>query len=596
MSNKLFAPGIPAKEKKGKSSRLFAPAVGHEDDVTDGALETALDTGYAAAQGLSFNLADEAYGRYKELTSEVPYEEARDEARAQWDVARERSPIATTIGEIGGAVVSPGSKILGAGKGLRGMLRGAAEGGAQSYGASEREDLKGQLVDAGKGGVVSGVTGGVMNLATKGFSKSPNAIRSEVLGVKPKDYLVDGPADRKQIVERIKNTGMLKNRKMEYDVNQMKFAPSGKSKFQIDELEMNTEDRLLQRAQDATEKLQQRKEQYFGKLLDSRHVAAGQIDQMAQEIADEYRKRGLHKGPFDRDKAVEQIRANIFDSMMLEGKDMSKFTLRDIDQLKRMAQEDVRNFSKGLGELGDNDELARITARKLKHLVEDNIGHADFKKINSAQHDFLTVAGDLKNKIKGLELAAPARQHLEKTNAFEGMLDSFLGGSQGRLNNAARKEWWQNNIPAPARAVIPYAAEEAPGVLYRQKFQGREPQSVPNIPEQLIRTPLPRKTSELMEKKDFVLAKVAQMMPEMLEGVQDAYENDPESIGEISQVLASKMPHFFEKDKYNRFDGRILAEADKQRAIKDTLLRKDISSIDQAEIITKLNQEGLFEG
>lgn len=581
-----------------------------EDAIIDGL--------FAAAQGATFNLADEGYGAAKALLDDRPFEEAypqhRDVARREWKEARERSPIATTVGEIGGAVVSPGSKILGAGKGLRGILRGGAEGAAQSYGATEKESLQDQLIETGMGAGIGAGTGAVMNLATKGFSKSPNATRSEVLGVKPKDYRVDGPADRKQIVERIKDTGMLKNRKMEYDADQMKFVPKNKSKFAIDELEKNTEERLLQRSQDAVEKLQQRKERYFGMQLDNRYVSAGQIDQMAVEIAEEYRKRGLMKGPFDRTAAVEKIKENIYDSMMVEGGDMSKFTLRQIDQLKRQAQEDVRNFSKALGELGDNDELARITARKLKHLVEDNIGHADFKKINSAQHDFLTIGSDIRGKIRSLELAPPQRIQAEKTNFAERFVDSTMGGSQGRLDNAARKEWWQKNIPNPVRAAIPYAAEETPGVLYRQQMQGNEvqvqfddpghpmnrrgrtPQSVPNLPEQLIRTPLPRKTTELMQKKPFVLAKVAQMMPDMFEAVQDAYEHNPESIGEIAQVLAVKMPHVFEKDKYNRFDGRILSEQDKQKAIKDTLLRKDIDSIAQADIITKLNQEGLFEG
>lgn len=86
------------------------------------------------------------------------------------------------------------------------------------------------------------------------------------------------------------------------------------------------------------------------------------------------------------------------------------------------------------------------------------------------------------------------------------------------------------------------------------------------------------------------------MAPEMFEAVKDVYENNPENLGELAQVLAMKMPHFFEKDKYNRFDGRILTEKDKSQAIKDTLLRKDVDAIAQGKIITLLNREGLFEG
>jgi hypothetical protein len=128
-----------------------------------------------------------------------------------------------------------------------------------------------------------------------------------------------------------------------------------------------------------------------------------------------------------------------------------------------------------------------------------------------------------------------------------------------------------------------------------EPMKGRMPQSVPNIPEQFIRTPLPRNTEGLLKNKNFVLGKVAQMMPEMLEGVKDVMENNPENLPELAQVLAMKMPHVFEKDKYNRFDGRILSEKDKQVAIKDTLLNESLGAIEQARIITRLNKEGLYD-
>ena len=575
-------------------------------DESRGATDTALDGAYGMAQGLTYNLADEGYGAVRAMGDERPFSEAypehRDEAREAWAEARDRSPFAAGGGEVVGAMLSP-NKVFGAGKGLRGLVRGAAEGGTQAFGASDSEDAKGMAIDTALGAGAGLATGAVANLATKGFSKSPNATRAEVLGAKGKDYRVDGPGDRKKIVERITKTGMLKNRKMKYDVDSGTFKTVGKSKFQIDELEKNTEDRLLGRAEDAISELQNRKESYYGKILDNRFVPMSYIDNMASEIAEEYAKRGLLKGPMARNEAVTKVKDNILDQAMNLGSDTSKISLRQLDQLKRMAQEDVRNFSKGLGELGDNDELARITARKLKNLVEDNIGDANFGKLNSSQHDFLTVKGDLQNKLKTLELATPASSNVNKTSMLEGTVDGFLGGSQGRLDRASSKEWWQKSIPKPVRAVIPYALEETPGVIYRQNMEGqgmkgnyRDPSSVPNIPEQLIRTPLPRSTSGLLDKKPFVLAKIAQMMPEMLDAVQDVYDNNPENLSELAQVISMKMPHVFEKDKYNRFDGRIVSEVDKQKAIKDTLLNNGLSSIEQAKIITRLNKEGLFEG
>lgn len=601
--NQLFAPAVEAsgKAERPKSAPAVEAMVEEEDDIVD----TILDGAYAAAQGASYNFADETYGAGRSLYEKgdlSDYEVHRDEARHQWAVARDRSPITTTLSEVGGAMVSPANKVFGAAKGLRGVIRGAAEGATQSYGATEKEDGTEQAIEMGLGAGMGAGTGVVANVVSKGFSKSPTAVRAEVLGVKGKDYLVRGN-DRKRVVERISGTGMLKNRKMEYDPHKMKFVPRGKKKWDLDELEMNTEERLLARAQDATDKLQGRKEKEFGKVLQNSFVTLDDIEAMAGEIAQEYSERGLIKGPYERQEAVFRLHENI-KAQLLQGTDNTHISLDRLDKIKRMAQEDVKNFSKGLGELGDNDELARITARKLKNLVEDSVGSDAFRKLNAEQHDFLSVAGDLRNKVKSLELAPPKRMQFEKTNAIEGVLDNMRGGSQGRLNSADTLEWWQNHIPKPARAVIPYMLEETPGAVFRQNLQGQEMRGhyrgpaggVENIPEQLIRTPLPRSTEGLMQKKPFVLAKIAQMMPEMYEAVKDVYDHNPENLGELAQVIAMKMPHFFEKDKYNRFDNRIVSEADKQKAIKDILLKKDINAIAQAKLITKLNQEGIYEG
>lgn len=601
----LFVKGIPSSSFSYGGMPIFVPPVELDEEVMkEGFLDTPKDFVFGAGQGASYNLLDEGIGRVKSITDPTKtYEQHRDEVRDDWQEARNRSPIATIAGEVTGAIVSPTSKITAFGKGVKGVLRAGAEGAGQSYGASDKEDLKGQAVDSAEGALIGVGTGAIMNGLTKTFSKSPNAVRSEAMGVKPKDYRVEGPGDRKQIVERINATGMLKNRKLEYDVDQMKFVTKNKSKFQIDELEKNTEERLLNRAQDAVKKLQVKKEKDFGPILDSRFVSIQNVDQMADEIAQEFGKRGLMKGVMDRNKAAAKIRENILDQLMVNGQGSTQsFSLREMDMLKKMSQEDVKNFSKSLSELGDNEELARITARKLKQLVEDGVNDQKFGKLNSAQHDFLTVSDDLKNKIRSLELAAPATENVNKTSLLERGIDGLSGGSQGRLDRAATKEWYENAIPKPVRAVIPYAAEEAPGAIFRQRFEGqspsgnwRNPSGVENIPEELIRTPLPRNTQSLMEKKSFVLAKVAQMMPEMYEAVKDTFDHEPERLGEVAQVLSQKMPHVFERDKYNRYDGRIISEKDKALAIKDTMLRKDISSIEQSKIITKLNQTGEFE-
>lgn len=594
-------------KKKGKKKVTLTPALGPKPEKEeDDTVQTIKDGAYGVAQGAAFNLADEGYGAIKAALESggggrefsEAYRDYRDEARDEWNAAKKRSPVVALGGEIAGAVVSPlGNKILSAGKGLKMMGKAAMEGGAQAYGATEKESLKDQLIDTGLGAAVGGATGLVANVATKGWSKSPNATRAEVLGTRARDYLVDGPGDRRSAIQALADSGMFKNRRMSFNPKTMKFETNRSA---LDSLEKNTEHTLLDRATEAIEKLQQRKDAEFGPLLDNRFVPQSKIKTMVKEIAEEYAGRGLARGPFDRVKDAAKLEKNILDQIMFQGGDVSKMSLRQLDGLKRMAQEDVRNFSKSLGDLGDKDELARITARKLKELVENNIGTSRFKEVNSAQHNFLSVADDIRDKIRRMDLAAPDRPQLEKTNMFEPLVNSMLGGSQGRLDRAARKEWIDKYIPKPVRTVVPYAAEETPGAIYRQQVMpknDRDPMAnVDNIPEQLIRTPLPRTTEGLMEKKPFVLAKVAQMAPEMFESVKDIYDHNPEQLGEVSQVLAMKMPHFFERDKFDRFDGRVMSEKGKALAIKDITGNEALNSIEQGKLITKLNKTGEYLG
>jgi hypothetical protein len=602
----IAADPISKKEKKAlaKEGKVYLHPADEESedfDPRNELQETMQDTAFGAAQGATFNLADEGYGALASALGDGTYEENRNIARKAYGEAKARTPIGTTVGEIGGAVLSPANKLVAGGQGVRGIVQGFGEGALQSYGATDKENLKDQAIETVVGGGVGAATGGIMNLLTKSFSKSPNAIRSEVLGVKAKDYKVEGPADRKKIVDRIKDTGMLKNHKMEYDVNQMKFVQKSKNKFKLDELEKNTEDRLLNRAQDAVEKLQLRKEDQFGEALNSIRVDPKELNDMAQKIADEYSKRGLTKGPIDRLMAAGQIAENIKQQLAINGGNIDQVSLKDLDMVKRMAQEDVKNFSKSLGELGDTEELARITARNLKNLVETKIGSEQFKKINSAQHDFLTIKGDLSERIKSLELSSPTRESYGRTGMLDRTVEGASGSSQGRLNAADLKENYNKYIPESVRAVLPYAAEEAPGAIFRQNFQGnemkgnwREPQSTMITPRELINYKIPTNTEAILADKERVVAKLVQnnVPDEMVNIIAQALDGDTENIGDIAPLIMTQFPTIFEKSKYKVFDGKFIDPNDKARVSDAISKRDDLNSIQRAKMINQINKKG----
>lgn len=612
MANLLIA-ADPIEPKKSKKKLLIAaeddlPQEQEVGDPRDVLSETVQDTAMGAAQGATFNFADELYGMGASALGDKTYEEERDSARKVWEEARERSPVGSMVGEIGGSVFSPLNKVLGAGKGLKGVFRGGAEGAAQSYGATDEETIKGQALETVVGGGVGAGTGAISNLLTKTFSKSPNAMRSEVLGVKAKDYRVDGPGDRKKIVERIKDTGMLKGRKAEYNPQTLKFEPRSKSKFTLDEIEKNTEERLFNRSSEASEKLQERKIQEFGEALNTIKVPVNDLNKMAEEIADEYSKRGLSKGPIDRMKAAANITDHIKQQLQLQGSGIEGgVLLKDLDTVKRMAQEDVKNFSKSLGELGDSEELARITARKLKNIVENNVGSEEFKKINSAQHDMLSVKGDLLDRIKSLELESPGRKSYGHTGILDRLVEGATGSSQGRLDAANMKELYEGlpKIFNPAKAVIPFALEEAPGALYRQNMQGdnirgnwRNPSNYNGAtmitPREIINYKIPRTTQGILENKDKVVAKLVQngVPDDLVDTITQALNEDHEAVSNIAPLIISQFPTIFERSKYKVFDGQFLDPQDRAKAADDISKRDDLNSVARAKMINEINKSG----
>lgn len=157
-------------------------------EATGGALETAGDTLRGAAQGVTFGLADELAGSIgaagevlsgqTELQNALEaYRRQRDESRAAYKAAEERSPTAFTTGNIlGGIATAIPTAGLGAaaqGAGLAARLGsaakvGAAAGGVAGLGTSEADLTQGDI-----GGVAADVasgigTGAVFGVGTQG--------------------------------------------------------------------------------------------------------------------------------------------------------------------------------------------------------------------------------------------------------------------------------------------------------------------------------------------------------------------------------------------------------------------------------------------
>lgn len=122
-----------------------------------------------AAQGATLGFADEIAGGAEALFTKKPYEQARDESRANFKRAKDANPGTYTTGEIGGGVATALVPGLNAVKGARGMIGlGAAMGGVAGVGGSEADNAQDMALDFGKGAGL-GAAGGA---AGYGLSKA----------------------------------------------------------------------------------------------------------------------------------------------------------------------------------------------------------------------------------------------------------------------------------------------------------------------------------------------------------------------------------------------------------------------------------------
>jgi hypothetical protein len=120
-----------------------------------------------------------------------------------------------------------------------------------------------------------------------------------------------------------------------------------------------------------------------------------------------------------------------------------------------------------------------------------------------------------------------------------------------------------------------------------------QPEGISEI--DIIKTPLPRTTKAILENKEFVKAKIHMYAPQMESIVADTLDNDPDAIAGLLPVIMMQFPQIFQRDPYNRVDGKIMDPNLKAKARKDILQNKDYSSGEKAKRLSDLNESGYLE-
>jgi hypothetical protein len=578
--------------------------------------QTAKDVITTAPQGVT-TWADEIQamaqaGGKKILGAEEPlmdiYGQDVSQLRQDIGAARERSPWATTIGEAGvgiGSALLPGAL---AAKGIGGLGALAANtaaagrfsgiggmalrGGVEGMGAAESMDPY-EMGTYGLGGAALGTAGA---LATKGIkaitTQSPERIRAGVLGAKTSQFQEIGSKEREALAKELHDMGLFQKTKAEFDTSKGKWIPKGSA---LENIELPTRDKLLNRVKDAFESTQEQKKKIFARefakpVINPEGIAKN-LDNIAEEWAN--RRSGIEPRLEIANKEIKQI----FDDLnykVRKSKDKI-LTIEMLEEAKQRLDEDVRKIGKDplLNKVEDMSDLYIDIYKTINESLQFEIPDPAYAKLNSIQSKLYTAKTDLKKAI------ASESPKFSPTN-----LDTWFQSPESQLDIARAAEVMNmpglKQIKTPLRTAtseLPYAALRFidPSIpMPSDQGPYRAPQSIGFSPKDIINFKIPRNTQAIMENKDMVLAKLVQQGadPAMVDAITEGLNGTGKEVSKAIPFIINQMPLLFEDSKYNVFDGKFLDPNDRAKAADDISRRDDLNSIERARMINKINKSG----
>jgi hypothetical protein len=605
-SQKKMEPSMTSDEKE----LGFVADTSMPEPEPDGVIRTLKDVAITAPQGLTtwadeIQAAGQALGK-KAFGEEMPlsdiYEQDVQQIRQNISQARERSPWATTAGEIGtsvGSALLPGalaakgigglSKLAAstaaAGKfgGIGGMaLRGAAEG----LGAADTDYLFPTIAGGALGAIGGAATKGLKAITTQ----SPERIRAGVLGARTAEFKEIGFKEREALAKELADMGLFQKTKAKFDPAKGKWVSEGSA---LENIEAPTRDKLLTRIDDAFEATQEEKKKLFKRELAKPVINKEGLESNLQDVAKKWADKRTGIEP-RLDVANAEVSSILKDLEYKVNKSPDKvLTIEMLEEAKQRLDRDVSNFGKDplLGRINDMADLYNGLYSTINNSLQFEIFDPAYKNLNRMQSKLYTVKADLKKAIA----SEPAK--------FSPMnIASWLQSPDTQVDVARAAELMNAPLAKPFKTPLRISGAEAPFGIIRNYdpsmsnpySSGRTPQSVDFSPREIINFRIPRSTQGILENKDKVLAKMVQkgLSDEMLETLTVALNGEPDDLSNVMPLIMTQMPEIFEKSKYKVFDGKFMDPNDRAKAADDISKRDDIDSIKRAKMISKINKTG----
>jgi len=614
-----------AQRKREQDARSVGSA---QDGIIEGAKELAVDVPVKVVEGVTFGFGDEIVGGATASAKKIAgsdksfselYRESRDNVRSVQDRASERSPVGSFIAEAVGTLPYGGG----------GIGKTALQSAMYGAGVSNEEDSYGVAIDS----VISGGIGGGFHAIGKAGTMlfdEPEKKLARQMGLDPSQikkglkYLEDPESKVSGVVDRLRKKGLFKGNPSRPDM-----IKKLSSEMKVLSERMNRA--LKSKAPDASERMTLSPRLVYDereKLVPKSGVqgALGMKDKVKESVLIGEEGAYVPEGVWTKDMflddmadAIDDVRDKLHQQFgQSNEKKIDSMVASFLDEFDKpegidllYAQEKKKSLYKKLKSAYNNPEtldgVATETEEAMASVLKKFIDkHApETKDINKAMSDIHFVEhGPTRSAVAlrsavgqdggglTLPLGGESRQFLEGTKEY---LAEPTRTARGRIGAGVRDALDSTRLGSDGASDVSRSLAIPASNSLIDGENSREPQSVRNIPEELIRTPIPRSTEGILENKEVLRLKLAQQGPQIYEQVMEVVDNQPELIPDVVPVISQVLPHLFENDKYGRFDGVIVDPKKKEMARQDLMMMDSLSNVEKMIKMDSINKTGEFD-
>lgn len=604
------------------------------------------------AQGATFGAGEEAVAGIKTGSLSSPeYKAERNRLRGGLQEARETlgeygAPVIEGIGEEITTSLMPLGKL----KTIPGAIKRI--GSSMLAGAGEAPEMEDVQSYATKSGLLQGGAEAIGAGVGQMFFNEPTSILSKTIGTKPSDIKVAekadigrdmlpkyairpkklggvpvNPPDQERAIlgsiERLNKKGFFKQGNKIFDPEKRVFRRTKDSLSGF--LKPQTLDDLYSTAEQGITSLKEANEKLLkGRKVDVQKVKRELEAEVANLTYDPYGYNLQAMGDL-----AETIKDTISRDMKQKGmwkSNTGQISAKDLEITKQSVDSMIssKGFKKRAEDLGVSEESLMNFRKRVDEIVDEVVGN-DYKLNNDAIYDLMNVQDVIWEK-QGKKYVDTGSQLVDVRGTAERLLDSTInhpslnilrsdisrlsGSKAGQFGTGITKRFPENYLmqdeqyyPEMEQAPQTMPQEEVPQYdVLPPEFSGvmRNPSSVRSpvmmgfTPKDIVNFRIPRSTQGILENKDKVLAKMVQkgLPDEMVETLTIALNDDGSDLSNIMPLIMTQMPHLFEKSKYKVFDGKFLDPNDRAKAADDISKRDDLSSIERAKMINKINRSG----